>query len=82
VRTLRIVLFVIGYPVAIAVIVRWIPVVRERRWKWFAAEEGATACIVAGQAIGGSIPGIAINSAWFVVAAVWYALGGRRRAVV
>jgi hypothetical protein len=64
--------------VAIAVIVRWVPVVRERRWKWFAAEESATACIVAGQAIGGSIPGIVINSAWLVVAAVWYALGGRR----
>jgi hypothetical protein len=82
VRTLRIVLFVIGYPVAIAVIVRWIPVVRERRWKWFVAEEGATACIVAGQAIGGSIPGVVINFAWFVVAAFWYALGGRRQAIV
>jgi hypothetical protein len=82
VRTLRIVLFVIGYPVAIVVIARWVPVVRERRWKWFAAEEGATACIVAGQAIGGSIPGVVINSAWFVVAAVWYALGGRRQAIV
>lgn len=73
-------LFAVGYPTSIVVILRFVPVVRERRWKWFAAHQLAVAAIVAGWALKGDRRAVAINSSWFVVAAVWYALGGRRRA--
>ena len=72
-------LFVVGYPTSIVVILRYVPVVRERRWKWFAAHELAVAAIVTGFALKGDRRAIAINSSWLVAAAVWYALGGRRR---
>jgi hypothetical protein len=73
-------LFAVGYPTSIVVILRFVPVVRERRWKWFAAHQLAVAAIVAGWALRGDRRAVAINSSWFVVAAVWYALGGRRPA--
>jgi hypothetical protein len=73
------VLFAVGYPVSITVIVRWIPVVRERRIRWFVAHELAVAAIVAGWALGGDPGAVAINATWLVVAAAWYGLGGRRR---
>jgi hypothetical protein len=72
-------LFAVGYPTSIVVILRFVPVVRERRWKWFAAHQLAVAAIVAGWALKDDRRAVAINSSWFVVAAVWYALGGRRR---
>lgn len=75
-------LFAFGYPVAIAVIIRFVPVVRERRTNWFVWHELAVAAIVAGQAIRGEVPGIVVNGAWGVVAAAWYAAGpaiNRRR---
>lgn len=75
----RIALFAFGYPIAIVVIARYVPVVRERRIRWFAAHEVAVAAIVAGQAIGGSRSGVVINGAWLVIAALWYAFGGRRK---
>ena len=74
-----IVLFAVGYPVSITVIVRWIPVVRERRIRWFVAHELAVAAIVAGWALSGDLGAVAINATWLVVAAAWYELGGRRR---
>jgi hypothetical protein len=72
-------LFVFGYPVSIAVIVRWLPVVRQRRIKWFIAHQIAVAAIIAGWAIKGDTQAVVINGSWFVVAAVWYGLGGRSR---
>ena len=66
-------LFVVGYPTAIAVIARWVPVVRERRTKWFVIHQAAVAAIVAGQALKDNTQGVVINGAWFVVAAIWYA---------
>lgn len=72
------VLHVIGYPVAIIVIVRWIPVVRERRTAWFAAHQAAVVAIVAGHAMRDRTAAVVINGAWLVAAAVWYGLGGRR----
>ena len=75
-------LFVFGYPVSIAVILRFVPVVRERRMKWLVAHDLAVAAIVAGWALKGDGPAVAINASWFVAANVWYALGGRRRARV
>ena len=70
-------LFVLGYPVAVAVIVRWVPVVRERRLRWFGAHQAAVAVIVAGHAVLGNTGAVIVNGAWFVVAAAWYAAGGR-----
>jgi hypothetical protein len=76
---LRTALFVFGYPVAIVVIARFIPVVRYRRIRWIVAHEVAVAAIVAGQALNDSTSGVVINGAWLVIAALWYALGGRRQ---
>jgi hypothetical protein len=72
-------LFVIGYPVAIAVIARWVPVVREQRTAWFVAHEAAVGAIVAGHALRDNGSGVVINGAWGVIAALWYWVGGRRR---
>ena len=81
-RALRLILFAFGYPVAIGVIVRWIPVVRERRIKWFLWHEVAVAAIVLGHATRGEKgrAGVIINGAWLVIAAAWYWVGGRRLA--
>jgi hypothetical protein len=72
------VLHLVGYPTAVVVIARWIPVVRQRRLKWFVAHEAAVAAIVTGWAIVGRRQGVVINGAWGLIAAAWYALGGRR----
>jgi hypothetical protein len=73
-------LFAFGYPVSIAVILRFVPVVREQRLKWLVAHDLAVAAIVAGWALKGDRRAVAINASWLVAANVWYALGGRRRA--
>jgi len=69
---------VVGYPTAITVIARWLPVVRERRTTWFVAHELAVAAIVAGWALKHDTSAVAINGSWLVVAAVWYGAAGRR----
>ena len=74
------VLFAFGYPISIVVILRFVPVVRERRTKWLVAHDLAVAAIVAGWALKGDGRAVAINASWLVAANVWYALGGRRRA--
>jgi hypothetical protein len=73
-------LFVFGYPVSIAVILRFVPVVRERRMKWLVAHDLAVAAIVTGWALKGDGRAVAINASWLVAANVWYAVAGRRRA--
>jgi hypothetical protein len=73
-------LFVFGYPTSIAVIARWLPVVRERRTTWFVAHEVAVAAIVAGWALKHDTSAVAINGSWLVVAAAWYVAAGRRAA--
>jgi len=72
------VLFVFGYPASIAVIARFVPVVRERRWKWLAVHDVAVAAIVAGWALKGDRRAVAVNASWLVAANVWFALGVRR----
>ena len=72
-------LFAIGYPASIAVIVRWVPVVREQRWRWFWIHQAAVAAIVAGHALRDSAGGVIVNATWFVVAAVWFLVAGARR---
>jgi hypothetical protein len=79
---LEILLFAFGYPAAIIVIVRFVPVVRERRTRWFVIHELGVAAIVAGQALAENPRGVIINGAWGVIAAIWYAIGptiSRRR---
>ena len=72
------VLHAVGYPVAIVVIARWVPVVREQRWRWFVAHQAAVGAIVAGWAIRGRLPAVVINGVWWLIAAAWY-LSRRRR---
>ena len=67
-RALVVALFAFGYPVAIVVIARYVPVVRERRIRWFAAHEAAVSAIVAGHALRPDTGGVVVNSAWLVVA--------------
>lgn len=74
------VLFAFGYPISIAVILRFVPVVRERRLKWLIAHDLAVAAIVAGWVLNGDRRAVAINASWLVAANVWYVVGGRRRA--
>lgn len=77
-RTAATALHILGYPIAIAVIVRFVPVVRERRTRWFLAHQAGVAAIVAGWLLRGDTRGAAVNGTWFVIAAAWYAIGGRR----
>ena len=76
---LKIALFAYGYPVSITVILRWVPVVREQRTKWFVFHETAVAAIVLGWAIDGDVQAMIINGSWLVIATIWYVLGGRRQ---
>ncbi len=73
-------LLAFGYPTSIVVIVRWRPVVRERRWRWLIAHHVAVAAIVSGWAIKGNTGGVVVNGAWLAVSSVWFALGHRRHA--
>ena len=74
---LRVALFAFGYPVSIAVISRWIPVVRQQRIRWFIIHQIAVAAIVLGQALRHRAIGVALNGSWFVIAAIWYIVVGR-----
>ena len=66
------ILFIIGYPVALVVIARFVPVIRERRRGWFAAHEAAVSAIVLGWAIRADWFAVAVNAAWLIAAAVWW----------
>lgn len=63
---------IVGYPAALVVIVRWIPVVRRRLTSLFLLHQAAMAAIVAGWALVPRWSGVAINGAWFVVGGGWY----------
>ena len=67
-------LFVVSYPVAIVVIARWVPVVRERRTGWFTAHAAAVVAIIVGWALrrpAATVP----NLAWLVASTIWYRPG-------
>ncbi len=76
--SLRLVLHMVGYPVALLVIARLRAVFKERRTSWFVAEEAATAAIVAGWVIEGRRSAVVVNSAWGVGLAVAWFLTGRK----
>ena len=76
---IRVLLFAFGYPVSIAVIARFLPVVRERRLRWLVMHHLAVACIVLGWALDSSWQAVIVNSSWLATSTTWYTLGGRRR---
>lgn len=72
--TVAVALLAVGYPVAIVVIARWLPVVRRRRGSWFWAHAAAVVAIIAGWAI--RRPAAALpNVVWLVVSTLWYRWG-------
>ena len=77
-RTLGVALLVVGYPVAVGVLARLRPVLRERRRPWFLALEAAMLLICAGWALIGRAIGPIVNGAAFVAFAVAWVTTGRR----
>jgi hypothetical protein len=75
----QIALFGFGYPAAVAVITRFVRVVRERRWRWLAVHHAAVAAIIAGWASRREGLAVAANAAWLVASSAWYVVGGRAR---
>jgi hypothetical protein len=70
---MKAILFVVGYGVAVAVLLRWGTVLRERRWTWFVALELATAMVAAGYALIGNRVGFALNAAFVLLFALsWW----------
>ena len=73
----RALMFAFGYPASIAVIARFVPVVRERRLRWLAIHHIAVICIIVGWALDSNWQAVIINSSWLVSSTIWYALGSR-----
>ncbi len=71
-------LFAVGYPVSVVVITRFVPVVRQRRVRWFAAHQLGVAAIVTGWVVERQWPAVAFNGAWLVAATAWWVAAGRR----
>ncbi len=67
-------LLLAGYPVSVVVIARWVPVVRERRTRWFAAHAAAVLAIIIGWALRRPVAMVP-NIAWLVASAIWYRVG-------
>lgn len=74
---LAVALLVAGYPVAIVVIARWVPVVREQRTSWFLAHAAAVTAIILGWGIRRPVAMVP-NVAWLVASTAWYRLGAPR----
>jgi hypothetical protein len=71
-------LLLIGYPLAVSVLVRLRCVLAERRVRWFAALEAATASITVGWVLHGRPLPAVVNGAAFVgFAAAWLITGQR-----
>jgi hypothetical protein len=71
-------LLVVGYPVSVVVIARWVPVVRERRLRWLLIHHAAVLAIITGWTIRRPVA-VPPNAAWLLISTVWYVLGGRNR---
>ena len=76
-KTAAIPLLAVGNAAAIVVLSRWVPVVRERRLRWFLVHHAAMTAVIAGWAIRRPSATV-INIAWLALSTVWYCLGGRR----
>lgn len=70
-------LLAVGYPTSIVVLTRIVPVVRERRLRWFVAHQASVAAIVAGWAIKGRTGGVVVNGAWLTLVTAWWVRSGR-----
>lgn len=77
--SLQAVLFGLGYPASIAVIVRFTAVVRERRWRWLLVHHAGVLAIIAGWALRRRGAGVALNGFWLVASSLWFGLAQRRR---
>ena len=73
-------LLVVGYPIALGVMARMRPVLRERRRTWFLALEAAMALIAVGWLLLGRAIGPVINGLALVAFAIAWARTGRRQA--
>lgn len=77
---MAILLLVIGYAVALAVLLRLRHVLAERRLSWFLALEAAMAIIVVGWVLHGRPPAALFNGAALAgLAAAWLITGRRSR---
>ncbi|MEA2826530.1 MAG: hypothetical protein QOG43_969 [Actinomycetota bacterium] len=78
---LAVVLLVVGYPVALGVLARLRPVLRERRRAWFLVLEAATVLISVGWLLLGRAAGPIINGLALVAfAGAWWWTGRRQPA--
>lgn len=78
-ETAAVPLLAVGYPVSIAVIARWVPVVRERRTRWLVAHHAGMLAIILGWSLRRPLA-VPPNAAWLVASTAWYVRGhGRRR---
>lgn len=71
----QIALFGFGYPASIAVVSRFVPVVRERRLRWLAVHHLALAAVIAAWATRREGVAVALNSTWLIASSAWYVLG-------
>ena len=70
---MAVVLLVVGYVVAVPLVVRLRAILRERRLGWFVALEVATALVATGWAVLGAPGGVALNVAFVLAFAVlWW----------
>ena len=74
----RLVLFAFGYPAAIVVIARFVPVVREQRTRWIVVHHLGVLAIIAGWATKPDWPAVVVNSTWLVSSTIWYLRGASR----
>lgn len=72
-------LLVVGYVLAVPVVVRLVPVLRQRRVPWFVALEVGTACITMGWLLRGRALPTAVNAVALVGFALAWVATGRRR---
>lgn len=77
-KPVEVALFGFGYPASIAVLTRFVPVVRQRRWRWLAVHHLGVTAIIAGWILRGDKSAVWVNSAWLVASSVWFGLGRRR----
>ena len=71
----QIALFGFGYPVSVAVLTRFVPVVRERRLPWLALHHMGMAAVIAAWATRRESVPVVVNSTWLIASSAWYVLG-------
>ena len=75
---LQLALFGVGYPASIAVLSRFVAVVRERRWRWLAVHHLGVSAVVVAWATRREGVAVAVNATWLVASSAWYVLGRRK----